>query len=253
MKTLKIFLSLFLLAVFPYGSAAQSTSRQSFWIHEDQVKPSKVMEYESIAKELIGHLKKHNIQEVNFMANSMDDNRYIYIGPLANMADLDVRIFDTLSEKMGKESFNDLFARMDACYDVERDYVIHLEPDLSYMPNGISMTTEGADYRTYHFLHYAPANRALVRQKIEAIRDLFAKKGSKEYYRIYRSGFGTPNEYYMVAVSAKNAADQEAMASANNELLGDEGKKAFGELFGSLLRYEKFTGRMRPDLFYQPQ
>ena len=228
-------------------------SPQSFWIHEDLVKPSKVMEYEAVGKELIGHLKKHNIQEVNFMATSMDDNRYIFIGPLANMADLDQNIFATLSEKMGKEAFSDLFRRMDACYDVEHDYVIHLEPELSYMPEGISMVTEGADYRTYHFLHYTPANRAVVKEKVQAIRDLFARKGSKEYYRVYRSGFGAPNEYYMVAVSAKDAADQGTMASENTKLLGAEGEKAFGELFGSLLKYEKFTGRMRPDLFYQPQ
>ena len=252
MKTLKQSLILCaMILVTPWGSTAQDMAKnQSYWVHEDVVKPGMIPEYEASSKELLGHLKKHNIQEANYIATNTADNRYLYVGPIDNMADLDNSMFATLAEKMGKENMNALFNRMDKCYDVEHDYIITLDKELSYQPGGINQTPEGENFRKFHYLHLTPGNRAVVKEKMKAVKDMFAAKGSKVYYRVYRSGFGTRGEFYMVAVTAKDQVDYAQKAMANDVLLGEDGKKIMWDLFAHLLKYEEIEAQMRPDLAY---
>jgi hypothetical protein len=252
MKTLKQLISLAaMIFLIPMGSIAQDMSKnQSFWVHEDVVKPGMVAEYEATCKELIGHLKEHKIQEANFIVTNTADSRYLYVGPIDNMADLDNSIFTTLAEKMGKANMDALFNRMDKCYDVEQDYVITLDNDLSYQPGGINQTPEGENYRKFHYLYVTPANRAVVKEKMKAVKDMFASKGSKIYYRVYKSGFGTRGEFYMVAVAAKDEVDYAQKAKANEVLLGEDGKMIMWDMFSNLLSYEEYVGEMRPDMAY---
>ena len=56
---------------------------------------------------------------------------------------------------------------------------------------------------------------------MKGVKDLFATKNSKEYYRIYRSGFGVTDSYYMVAIAAKDEIDSATRGKANDELLGE--------------------------------
>ena len=212
-----------------------------------------VIEYESIVKELVENMKKHNIQEVNMITANLVGARYLYVGPIDNMAQLDKHSFATLSEKMGADAMGSLFDRMDKCYDIEQNYVIHLEKDLSYMPTGITQTPEGQDYRKFHYLHFTPGDRAMVKKKMKAIKDMFVQKGSKEYYRVYKSGFGTRGEFYMVAIAAKDAIHYATQTQENDMLLGEDGKKTMGDLFSNLLNYEVFEGRMRSELGYSPE
>lgn len=229
-----------------------SSNTQAYWIHEDVVKPSMVGEYETVVKELVANMKKHSITEANFLVTNTDDNRYLYVGPIENMAQLDKPVFNTLADKMGGDAMTALFNRMDKCYDIEHNYIIHLDKDLSYMPAGITQTPEGRDYRKFHYLHITPANRSTVKAKMQAVKELFTAKDSPMHYRVYKSGFGTRGEFYMVAVAAKDAIDLAQMAKANEELLGEEGHAVFSELFANLLKYEGYEGRMRPDLYYRP-
>lgn len=240
--------------IMPSATQAQDMGNsQAYWVHEDFVKPSKVAEYEAICKELVANLKKYNIQDINTIVSNTADNRYLFVGPLENMAQLDQNMFATLSEKMGEGALEALFGRMDECYDIEQNYIISLDKELSYMPEGITQTPAGQDYRKFHYLYFAPKDRKLIHEKMKAVKDVFAKKGSKMYYRVYRSGFGTRGDFYMVAIAAKDAVDYAQKSMENGKLLGEEGDRTLGDLFGNLLRYEEFLGRMRPELAYSPQ
>ena len=253
MRTEKLKFLIALLLIVPLGLIqAQNSKSQAYWVHEDVVKPNMVGEYESIVKELVANMKKHNIQDVNMIVSNLVGARYLYVGPIENMAELDKSSFATLSEKMGAEAMGKLFDRMDKCYDIEQNYVIRLDKDLSYMPDGITQTPEGQDYRKFHYLHFAPGDRAMIKEKMKAIKDMFVQKGSKEYYRVYKSGFGTRGEFYMVAIAAKDAIHYATQTQENDALLGEDGKKTMGNLFSNLLKYEVFEGRMRPDMAYSP-
>ena len=247
-KTTIVLAIMILLA--PMGLNAQDL----FYVHQDVVKPSKVVEYEGILQEVLALAKKHNIQDTRFITLVSNNSNYSYVMPLANMAQLDKPTFPAqLAEKAGKDVVSSLFGRMDKCYDTELNYTLVLDKELTYMPNGITQTPAGENYRNNHLFHIAPSNGAVVKEKMKAIKTLFESKGSKMYYRVYKSGFGTPNEYYMVAVAAIDAMDMETKGKANEALLGDALQEALNELYFSALRYEKLEGNIRPDLGYSPK
>lgn len=253
MKTLKIKLLLLLLFIIPIGAIqAQEDNSQAFWVHEDVVKPSMVSEYEAVCKDLTSNMKKYNIQEMNVIVTNTTDNRYLWVSPIENMSDIDKPIFKTLAEKMGAEQMGALFDKMDKCYDIEHNYVIHLDENLSYMPGGITQTPEGQNYRKFHYFHYTPGNRAIVKKKVQAIKDLFESKGSKLNYRTYSSGFGTRGAFYMVAIAAKDAADYASKIAENNESMGEDWLNTYNDFMRSLEKYESFEGGMRPDMAYSP-
>ncbi|MCM4153250.1 hypothetical protein DHD05_16790 [Arenibacter sp. N53] len=235
------------------GFAQGNDQSQAYWVHEDVVKPSMVTQYETVCKELTENLKKHNIKGLSVIVSNTVDNRYMWISPISSIADVDRPIFQTLSEKMGPENMTAMFNKMNKCYDIEHDYVIQMDKELSYMPSGITQTPEGQDYRKFHYYYYTPGNAAAVKENAQAIKKLFQDKGSKLHYRVYHSGFGNRGAYYMVAIAAKDAADYANKITENNTLMGPEWQSTFSNFMGSLIEYELVEGRMRPDMAYSPK
>ncbi|MFX0555542.1 hypothetical protein ACOCEA_02020 [Maribacter sp. CXY002] len=240
------------ICLVPNLTLGQETKSQAYWVHEDVVKPSMITSYEKVCKDLTSNLKKYNIQGFDVIVTNTADHRYLWVSPLASMADIERPIFKELSEKMGGTAMNNLFEEMNKSYDIEHDYVIHLDEELSYMPGGITQTPEGQDYRKFHYFHYTPANEKTVREKALAIKKLFESNGSKVEYRSYKSGFGTRGAFYMVAIAAKDAVDYANKIAENNELLGEEWGKVFGDFQASLLEYAIIEGQMRPDMAFSP-
>ncbi len=219
-----------------------------FWVHEDVVKPSMTTEYETVCKELTAALKQHSIPFENILAQT-DDNRYLWVGPIASMQDTqEFDTFEQLAAKMGEEEMGALFERMDKCYEIEHNYIIHLSSELSYMPEGMTQTPEGQNYRKFYYLHTQPGTGGAVAEQMKAIKAVFASKNSPVHYRVYRSGFGTRGEFFMVAVASASELDEATESAANRELLGEEGQQALGKLFGMLRAYEEYSGWMRPDI-----
>lgn len=253
MKTKKLNFLLAILLLTPLALLqAQENKNQAFYIHEDQVKPSKIQEYEKVSKEFAEACKTHKLPDVSWNTAATTTGRYLTIAPIENMAELDKNVFTPLMEKMGEDAFTDIFKRFNECYDKHGDYVVYLNNELTYMPEGVSTTTEGENFRKWHFLHVAPNNIQNLKGKLKEIRTMFAKKGSKEYYRVYHNGFGNMGDYYVVVLSAKDAEDYEKKSAANDVLIGVEGKELLGEMFKYVLKYEVETGEMRPDLSYSP-
>ncbi len=254
---MKIFKSTLLIAALLFFllciANAQNYNSQAYSIHEDLVKPSMVFEYEKTTKELILNCEKHNVQSAKWITTVTEDNRYLYVMPIENMAALDNNIFESLEENMGKENFGNLMSSFDKCLDKHGDYILILDKENSYMPQGITQTPEGKNYRKFLYYHVTPENFGTFMEKGKAIKALFEKKESKVYYRVYRSGFGTMGTYVMVAIAAKSAGDFEQMNAENMELLGEEGQNAFGELLKFTSRFENISARMRPDLAYSPK
>ena len=87
----------------------------------------------------------------------------------------------------------------------------------------------------------------------KAAKKLYEDKDSKAYYRLYRSGFGTMDSYFMVAVSGKDAASVEKMRKENVELLGEEGEKLSSEIQKVFSKREVVTGHVKPEISYQAE
>lgn len=246
MKILKNTLILtFLLGLTFNLSQAQN---RLYWVHQDNVKPAMVAEYEKITKEFNAACKEHNVQ-TSWITATINDFRYMYVTPIENMADLDKNPFADMAKAMG-DDFGDMFNRFNKCYDSHGSYIITMDEELTYMPDGFSQTQEGQNYRKYFYLYYTPEDQEKLRQGMKAIKEMFASKGSKSYYRVYRSGFGTMESYYMVAISYKDEVDAATKSKANDELLGDDRYETFNKAINYVSRFEEFSGEIRPDLAY---
>ncbi|MGM0391944.1 MAG: hypothetical protein ACQEWG_07475 [Bacteroidota bacterium] len=252
MKTLNFITLLFAITVLPTnGLFAQSTNaNQAFWVHEDQVKPSMLKEYEAVTKDFIAACKEHDLKDADWSTARLDGGTYLSITPVNNMADLDKNPLAPLVEKMGEEKFRAIFSRFDKSYDVHRNYMVHLINDMSYMPNGLTTNTPGEDFRKWHFFHVTPENVANLRNKMREIKALYEKKGANQHFRVYRNGFGTPGDYYLVVISAKDAQSYLKTSDETDVLLGEEGEKLFDGMMEYVHKYESKTGSMRPDLGY---
>ena len=103
MRKFKIWI-LAVLFLAPLAMTAQEAPKM-FWVHEDQVKPSMMMEYEKAAKALVENCQKHNIQTLGWITTQTDDHRYLFVSPISSMADINYDGFQPLMEAMGEEAF----------------------------------------------------------------------------------------------------------------------------------------------------
>lgn len=248
MKTAKTTLVLALLLCFTFNV---SQSQKMFSVHQDNVKPSMIKEYEKVAKEFNEASIEHNVQAEWFTAVS-NDFKYFYISPIENFADIDKRPFADMAKAMG-DKFGDMFNRFDKCYDSHGDYIVVHDEKLSYMPDGSREAQEGQNYRKWFYMYYTPENAKKVREGMKAVKELFISKGSTNYYRVYRNGFGAMENYYMVSISAKDEVDGATQAKANEEVLGPDRWETFSKVINYISRMEEYSGEMRPDLSYSPK
>ncbi|RMA57044.1 hypothetical protein [Ulvibacter antarcticus] len=246
-------LILIVLLFLPFAQFAQVTESQAYWVHEDPVYPAKVLDYEALSSTLAANCRKYDIKKANWITISTDDLRYFTLSPIKNMADLDKSRFSVLQSKMGEKEFNALFENFDECYDTHIDYIIHLDNDLSYMPGGVVQVQEGMEFRKLEMWYTTPQNFPKVLELAKQFKALYEKKNSKEYYRLYRSGFGSPGQFILLAISAKSAEDYERIRKENKELLGEARTPIYEELLRSIIRVETLNGYMRQDLSFTPK
>lgn len=247
-RMLVLFSALLILG-FTYAQEKEK-SYQMYAVHEDIVKPSKVTQYEAVAKEfkMVMDKYKNEVPDLHYLAVSTDNMHYMYVWPIDSMADLDKNPLAEVRNKMGADKFDDMMARMDDCYSSHTTYTMTLDKNMTYMPEGISQTQEGENYREFHYYYTSPAKLNNLAKKGMAIKEFHASNNSPASYRIYRSGFGAPKSFFMVAVSAK---DPSHMAQKSQEIytkLGPEYQKALNEAMNYTTKYDKVTGWIRPDL-----
>ncbi len=258
MKTIKlsVFVALMLLGT-GFSNAQEEKKEKAFQmysVHEDQVKPSMVLQYEKTSKMLADKMKEHNITSTSWLASSTDDFRYMWVTPIENMADLDnTSWWGELRDAMGKEAFQEMMSGFDGTFDRHGDYTIRMNKELTYMPDGITQTPEGENFRKFYYIHYPPENGSEIRDAMKGVKELFASKGSQSHYRVYHSGFGTMDNYFLVAVSAKDPIDMAQKSAANDKLLGPEAQAVFGKVLSQVSKMDEFTGEIRPELSFKPK
>lgn len=227
---------------------SQEDSRyQKYLIHVDEVKPSMQSDYEKTAAEFVKMCKENDYAH-DWMTLVTEGNNYYYISPMESFAELDEDLMASLREKVGDEKFEKVFKDFDKCYDKHSDFVISLDKELSYMPDGMKTNIEGENYRENTRYYFAPADYDKAVEAAQAFKDFYSENNFKMHYRLYRSGFGTDGTYFMVAVAAKDAMDMERKSAEARKMMGEKGKELFDNLNKILLKTETMRGWMRPDL-----
>lgn len=248
MKTIK---NTILLAITLCFALNINYAQKMYQVHQDNVDPSMLKEYEKVAKNFHEACVANNLQ-TQWLTVMLDDFTFLYVTPIENFAELDKRPFANMAKAMG-DKFGEMFTNFDKCYNSHGTYTIMMDEDLTYMPDGIDASTEGQDYRNFYYIHFTPQNEKSLRSAMKEVKQMFADKGSKNYYRIYRTGFGVMDNYYMVAISSKDAIDSAQKSKANEALLGPERYDTFSKVLAAASGMEEVTGEVRRDLTYMPK
>ncbi len=250
MKTIKLLALLMCCSMFTFNVQSQEESRyQKYLIHMDPVKPSMQAEYEKTAAKFVKMCKDNNYAH-DWMTLTTENNEYHYISTMNNFAELDKNPMASLREKVGAEEFGEVFKDFDKCYDKHTDYVLSLDKELSYMPDGMKTMIEGENYRENTKYYFAPADMAKAVDVAKAFKKFYSDNNMGMHYRLYNSGFGTDSTYFLVAVAAKDAMDMERKSAEVRKAMGPKGAELFGNLNKILLKTETIRGWMRPDLSY---
>lgn len=251
MKSIKTIYSAVLMALLLSISVqAQSDRYQMYVVHEDQVKEGMMEKHHESDKTLIKAAKDNNLKNMSWITFVAEDNRVMYLTPIANMAELDKNPFDELEDKMGEEAYNNIFESYTDTYTKHGDYILRLDKELSYMPNGITQTPEGENYRELTYYYIPPGMAEKAEELAKSVKKMYQEKNSKIHYRLYKSGFGNMGYYYMVAVAAESPEEMEKKRNENDDLLGDEGKALFDEIENTGTEMKTVTGYIMPELSY---
>lgn len=254
MKTKKIkgFFLLLLLIPFMELHAQDKQDLQMFMVHEDRTKPAMAQKHETIDKELIGAMRKNEIEDVSWITLVTEDFRYMYISPIESMADLDKDPFAGLIQKIGQRDTKKIFDKYNDTYDEHGDYIIILDKKLSYQPGGINTTPVGKNFRHITIYHYTPSNSDKAEELAKKFKELYTKNTSSLDYRIYRSSFGLMGSSFWVVTAAESPEHFERMREDNRVRLGQEGETLYNQLAQTASSVEIIRGYIRPDLGYQP-
>lgn len=227
-----------------------SFAQQMYTVFEDNVKPSKFQEYEKAVKAFNKACEEHNV-EMEWFAAAQDDFTYYYITPIENMAALDSRPMKKMAEAMG-DKFQEMINNLDKCATASGSYIMYKVDDLSYEAPEDEDRSD-MTYRVWYELHYQAENKDKLKEGMKAVKAMFEEKGSKEYYNVYHTGFGTMENYYLVSVAAKDGVDSETRGKANQEVLGPDRYETFDKVMSCLDDWVEHRGRMRADLSYMPK
>lgn len=241
------FLLILCMSISMWG---QDDRYQIYVVHEDHVMDGMMDRHAQADKALLKAAKEHQMKGMNWITFVADDNRVMYMSPINSMADLDKNPFEDLQKKMGEENFEKMFDSYQGTYKKHGDYILRLDKELSYMPDGITQTPEGQNYRELVYYHIPPGQGDKAEEMAKKVKKLYSDKGSKVHYRLYKSGFGNMGSYYMVAVAAKSPEDMEKLRNENMELIGEEGKKLFDEIENVTSKQEVVKGYLKPELSY---
>ncbi len=103
MKTLKMTLVAAMVTALTINFSQAQEGKQMYTVHVDHVKPSMLMEYEGVCKELLAKCNEYNFEEP-WLTLVTDDFDYFYVTPIDNMAELDVNPFAGLAKKWEKKN-----------------------------------------------------------------------------------------------------------------------------------------------------
>lgn len=187
-----------LFFVVHFHCQAQNTDDiQLYNIHEDPIRPGMIALYEETTEKLAAGLKEFNI-DVNFFTVQRADLVYMFFRPVKDLGSLKENSWGKLKPKM-PERYNRISADFKKCFDSHYSYIIELYRHLSYNEEKI----EGP--RRLIYLHVAPENHGAFIQLAREIKSNFEKEGFEIGYRLYQSGYGCADNFFMIEVSSEHA------------------------------------------------
>lgn len=239
---LKTSLLTFVIGLLALPVLLAQSERQLFVVHEDQVIPGMMDDYMELMGEVAAAFKAKG-NEMESTTYTREDFSVIHVTPIESMADLDRNMSAYFSEMMGEEEFKQAFSRFDKHYHQHGDYVVALNEELSYMPEGnLDPTTPGQPYRLWQYYTVSADNHDEVYELAKEMKALHKNSGSKLNWRIYEPVLGIMGPQFVVVMSGKNAAELENRMSATKQLLKGKDMEIGQQILKLTIEYRTLRG-----------
>lgn len=241
----------FVVLILPSSLFAQKDDDPMFAVYTYEIKPEKVKAEEAFVKEIIAKLKEHGVEGPTWSTATTNDNRFMYIMPIKNMAQLDEQPWQPLIDKMGKENWKKFTDKARDHESFNSSSVSVLDSELSYMPNGIDPNTVGEDFRSWNIFHIKPGMYDKAKELAKQIKEVYAEKKSDFYYRIYHYKFGGNSNTMVVVSSHENMGDYYQNSVTARELIMGDVESIYDEFLTCVAKQERIYGEIRPELSNQ--
>jgi len=242
------------LGLLPAAIHSQESRPQLRLVGDFLVDSSRVAEYEAAIRELLANLEKHGFPFALDMY-STDDNHYYAVYPLKNYADADlwIKAWGELRQKMGSENLQALHGRIVAA-EIERVYQFwYYRPDISFLPEKERLKPEERGYYTWDFVSVIPGREG----EFEAVNKewiaLSGAKKARDPFYTWAGDLGTKMPVYVWVEYGKSAADYAVTEEEFWKAMGEEGAALSKKTRTLIRKMESKTGRYRPDLSYAPK
>jgi hypothetical protein len=256
MKRVLASLCLLFLAVSVFGQMAPAAPKPEFYlIHEEVAKPSMLMQYESISREMLSAFTEKNADPkvMGMSLYTTTDFHYVYVVPIPNFGGIDAinQGFMTMAQALGKDRWKDIMSRSNATMSSFNEFVVMGRPDLSYVP--ATPRVAQADVRFNHWaFYYLDASKAQedVEQVARDYAALFRSKNIPDPFNVFIAASGNDLPLLIVSVPAKSAADYYNEEERINTILGADVRPLQARAMMNTRKYEVKDARFRPELSY---
>lgn len=221
MKTIFYFIAALILMPAVWAQTPKDDSQQMYWVREIQVKPGMRAENIALDKEYLENVKKHdNDHKYLFMVN--DEELIRYFTPINSLCDITSDYKAHLTEKIGKDKANELFLKYNETATMHGDYILTTDNDLSNIKEEKPNIDAGSAYHKWIFYYPYPEKSDEFVKQANTVKKLVDSNDTKLVSRVYRSGFGSPEEFFIVSIPAKDEASYENLIQETGEIIGEE-------------------------------
>jgi len=242
---------IFFITALSFGQ--EEPKDQLFSVHQDNIKPSMVGQYEEAAMGLIAAFKEYGMEIPTMFVSQTDDFTYYYLSPIENYAALDEMNakWGELIEKMGAEKWAELDDAFEGTYFSHKDFIIKRSGELSYTPENPRLVTKDASFIHWDWYWIEEGKESEAMEVTKKFKNLFAANKIADSFTIWTSDIGTDYGLIVVTQIAKDAEDYYAMTSKRGEVIGDEMDLLYEKFVKYVKKYEHENGKLRHDLYYE--
>jgi hypothetical protein len=252
MKTTRIaFIASIFLCNLQWSFAQENSNTQLLWIHEDHVLVDKTPEYIKASEGLVKLLSENDYEELNFVGFYLEDNTFMFVSMIENLAQLDKNPWAQLAQKAGEEKVSTVMSAFGGKYNSHIDYTAVFHPDLSYKPE--QLQEEGNIYREWDFFYYNESNHEQMMDMAREWKKLYEEKNIEAGYTLYSNGLGHEGPVIVIHRWAKDPVDLAQRNQKINEIIGETGQKLWEKTMKLGYRMESKRGWLMPNISYQPQ
>jgi len=252
MKTTRLILVVTILLCTPGWSKAQESSNtQLLMIHEDHVIVGKTAEYTKVSEGLVKLMNESNFTELTFTGFWLENNTFMFVSWLDNMAQLDTNPWTALAQKAGEEKVETVMSGFGGKYNSHIDYVAHFHPDLSYKAE--QLQEEGNDYREWDYFYYNEMNQDQMMSMAREWKKMYEDNNIESGYTVYSNGLGHEGPVIVIHRWAKDPVEMAQNNQKINQSFGETGKKLWEKTEALGYRMETRRGWFMPNISYMPQ